>query len=79
MGVAGLHRVLAVLEKIRAADVVIVVAGMDGALPSVVAGLVEAPVVRPPLCVFPPFSLPLPPLSRCSACRCARQEASAEA
>lgn len=53
VGVAGLHRVLAALPKIRAADVVVVVAGMDGALPSVVAGLVEAPVVRS----GPPFAL----------------------
>lgn len=45
-GVAGIHRLLARLPAVRAADVVVVVAGMDGALPSVVAGLVEAPVVR---------------------------------
>ncbi len=45
VGVAGLHRLLAHLEDIRSADVVIAVAGMDGALPTVVAGLVTAPVL----------------------------------
>mmetsp|Transcript_23590 Transcript_23590/g.51763 ORF Transcript_23590/g.51763 Transcript_23590/m.51763 type:complete len:351 (+) Transcript_23590:188-1240(+) len=46
--VASLHRVLANLEAIRAADVVVVVAGLDGALPTVLAGLVEAPVIAVP-------------------------------
>eukprot|EP00793_Prasinoderma_coloniale_P004565 PRCOL_00000326-RA len=50
-GVAGLHRVLGELETIRAADVLVCVAGMDCALPSVVAGLVEAPVVAVPTSV----------------------------
>eukprot|EP00850_Spirogloea_muscicola_P023569 SM000368S13752 [mRNA] locus=s368:45747:47870:- [translate_table: standard] len=48
IGVAGLHRLLSELPVIRTADVVIVVAGMDGALPSVVAGLVDAPVIAVP-------------------------------
>jgi hypothetical protein len=48
VGVAGLHRLLDRAETIRQADVVVVVAGMEGALPSVVAGLVEAPVVAVP-------------------------------
>jgi pyridinium-3,5-biscarboxylic acid mononucleotide synthase len=48
VGVAGLHRVLGRLEQLRAARVIVVVAGMDGALPSVVAGLVSAPVVAVP-------------------------------
>eukprot|EP00850_Spirogloea_muscicola_P023773 SM000387S14690 [mRNA] locus=s387:35540:37772:- [translate_table: standard] len=48
VGVAGLHRLLSELPVIRTADVVIVVAGMDGALPSVVAGLVDAPVIAVP-------------------------------
>jgi NCAIR mutase (PurE)-related protein len=48
VGVAGLHRVLGKLELLRAARVVVVVAGMDGALPSVVAGLIAAPVVAVP-------------------------------
>lgn len=51
VGVAGLHRVLGHLETLRAARVVVVVAGMDGALPSVVAGLVSAPVVAVPTSV----------------------------
>jgi NCAIR mutase (PurE)-related protein len=51
VGVAGLHRVLAHLDLLRRARVVIVAAGMDGALPSVVAGLVAAPVVALPTSV----------------------------
>jgi hypothetical protein len=51
VGVAGLHRLMAKLEELRAADCVVVVAGMDGALPSVVAGLVPAPVVGVPTSV----------------------------
>ena len=51
VGVAGLHRLLASLELLRAARVVIAVAGMEGALPSVVAGLVAAPVIAVPTSV----------------------------
>lgn len=51
VGVAGLHRILAEVERLRAAGAVVVVAGMDGALPSVVAGLVPAPVVAVPTSV----------------------------
>jgi NCAIR mutase (PurE)-related protein len=51
VGVAGIHRLLARREKLFAARVLIVVAGMEGALPSVVAGLVEAPVVAVPTSV----------------------------
>lgn len=51
VGVAGLHRVLAKLELLRRARVIIVAAGMDGAMPSVVAGLVAAPVVALPTSV----------------------------
>jgi pyridinium-3,5-biscarboxylic acid mononucleotide synthase len=51
VGVAGLHRLLDRTPTIRTADVVIVVAGMEGALPSVVAGLVDAPVVAVPTSV----------------------------
>ncbi|MBI5584337.1 MAG: nickel pincer cofactor biosynthesis protein LarB [Deltaproteobacteria bacterium] len=47
-GVAGLHRLLAQKEKIFTAAVLIVVAGMEGALPSVVAGLVNRPVIAVP-------------------------------
>jgi len=48
VGVAGLHRLLARVEDIRSARVVIVVAGMEGALPSVVGGLVDKPVIAVP-------------------------------
>jgi hypothetical protein len=48
VGVAGLHRLLAKSENIRRANVLIVVAGMEGALPSVVAGLVSKPVIAVP-------------------------------
>ena len=51
VGVAGVHRVLAVAPDIAAADVVVVVAGMDGALPSVVAGLTDRLVVAVPTSV----------------------------
>ncbi len=51
VGVAGLHRLLGRLDEIRRANVVIVVAGMEGALPSVVAGLVERPVIAVPTSV----------------------------
>jgi NCAIR mutase (PurE)-related protein len=48
VGVAGLHRLLAHVEVLRAASVLIVCAGMEGALPSVVSGLVERPVIAVP-------------------------------
>ena len=48
VGVAGLHRLLARIETIQKANVIIVVAGMEGALPSVVAGLVARPVIAVP-------------------------------
>jgi NCAIR mutase (PurE)-related protein len=51
VGVAGLHRILSHLDELRAARVVVVAAGMDGALPSVVAGLIAAPVVALPTSV----------------------------
>lgn len=51
VGVAGLHRLLGRLAAIESADVVIVVAGMDGALPSVVGGLVAVPVIAVPTSV----------------------------
>ncbi len=51
VGVAGLHRLLARLEEIQRAHVVIAVAGMEGALPSVVAGLVDKPVIAVPTSV----------------------------
>ena len=51
VGVAGLHRLLAVRADLEAADVVIVVAGMDGALASAVGGLISTPVVAVPTSV----------------------------
>ncbi len=51
VGVAGLHRLLARYGEIRAANVLVVVAGMEGALPSVVGGLVAAPVIAVPTSV----------------------------
>jgi NCAIR mutase (PurE)-related protein len=51
VGVAGVHRVLAAGEQLQRARVVIVVAGMEGALPSVVGGLVRAPVIAVPTSV----------------------------
>ncbi len=51
VGVAGLHRILAVREQLVEADVVIVCAGMEGALPSVVGGLVSVPVLAVPTSV----------------------------
>ena len=48
VGVAGLHRLISRLERIRSADVVVAVAGMDGALPSVLAGLLDCPVIAVP-------------------------------
>src|SRR5581483_5997649 len=51
VGVAGIHRLLRHRDKLAEADVVIVVAGMDGALPSVVGGLVAVPVIAVPTSV----------------------------
>lgn len=51
VGVAGLHRLLSCLDTMRSCDVLIVCAGMEGALPSVVGGLVEIPVIAVPTSV----------------------------
>ncbi|MCW2842232.1 MAG: carboxylase [Nocardioides sp.] len=51
VGVAGLHRLLAVRDRIAAADCLVVVAGMEGALPSVVGGLTGVPLVAVPTSV----------------------------
>jgi NCAIR mutase (PurE)-related protein len=51
VGVAGLHRLLAANDQLKRARVVIVVAGMEGALPSVVGGIVSAPVIAVPTSV----------------------------
>ena len=51
VGVAGLHRLLGERARLQTARVIIVVAGMEGALPSVVAGLVSVPVIAVPTSV----------------------------
>lgn len=51
VGIAGLHRVFSALENLKQVSLFIVVAGMEGALPSVVAGLVHAPVIAVPTSV----------------------------
>jgi pyridinium-3,5-biscarboxylic acid mononucleotide synthase len=51
VGVAGAHRLFAETARLQAADVLVVVAGMEGALPSLVAGLVAAPVIAVPTSV----------------------------
>ncbi len=50
-GVAGLHRLLGALPALRAADAIVVAAGMEGALPSVVGGLVDVPLIAVPTSV----------------------------
>jgi NCAIR mutase (PurE)-related protein len=51
VGVAGIHRLLGNRQQLYAASVVIVIAGMEGALPSVVAGLIDKPVIAVPTSV----------------------------
>ena len=51
VGVAGIHRLLSRVDQLRACSVVVVVAGMEGALPGVVAGLVDRPIVAVPTSV----------------------------
>ncbi|MFW5749366.1 MAG: nickel pincer cofactor biosynthesis protein LarB, partial [Halanaerobium sp.] len=51
VGVAGIHRLLGNLDKLNQADVIIAVAGMEGALASVVGGLVDKPVIAVPTSV----------------------------
>lgn len=48
VGVAGVHRLMNNIKKVKAAQVIIVVAGMEGALPSLVSGLVKSPIVAVP-------------------------------
>jgi NCAIR mutase (PurE)-related protein len=72
VGVAGLHRLLAHLDKLASASVIIVVAGMEGALPSVVGGLVRVPVIAVPTSVgyganFSGLSALLGMLNSCAA------------
>ncbi|HOK41586.1 MAG TPA: nickel pincer cofactor biosynthesis protein LarB [bacterium] len=49
IGVAGIHRLFPYLNKIQKADIIIVIAGMEGALPSVIGGIVSAPVIAVPV------------------------------
>jgi hypothetical protein len=51
VGVAGIHRLFAILPEIRKARVVIAIAGMEGALPSVLGGLIERPIIAVPTSV----------------------------
>ncbi len=70
VGVAGLHRILGEVERVRRARVIIVAAGMDGALPSVVGGLADVPVIALPTSVGYGMSLDglAPLLSMLNAC-----------
>ncbi len=72
IGVAGIHRLLEQMPEIRTANVVVAVAGMEGALPSVVAGLVDKPVIAVPTSVgygasFAGLSALLTMLNSCAA------------
>lgn len=72
VGVAGIHRLMARIDEIRHANAIVVVAGMEGALPSVVAGLVEKPVIAVPTSVgygasFAGLSALLTMLNSCAA------------
>jgi pyridinium-3,5-biscarboxylic acid mononucleotide synthase len=72
IGVAGLHRLLERLPQIRAANAIVAVAGMEGALPSVIAGLVDKPVIAVPTSVgygasFAGLSALLTMLNSCAA------------
>jgi len=51
VGVSGIHRVLNIRNKLKKSDIAIVIAGMEGALPSVVAGLVDTPIIAVPTSV----------------------------
>jgi len=71
VGVAGLHRVIDHLPILRTANVVIIVAGMDGVLPSVVGGLIESPIIAVPTSIgyganFQGLSALLTMLNSCS-------------
>ena len=71
VGIAGLHRLLAHIDKLREAKVIIAVAGMEGALPSLIAGLVETPVIAVPTSIgyganFHGFSALLTMLNSCA-------------
>lgn len=72
VGVAGLHRLLSKVDALRASKVIIAIAGMEGALPGVIAGLVAAPVIAVPTSVgygtsFNGLSALLSMLNSCSS------------
>jgi NCAIR mutase (PurE)-related protein len=72
VGVAGLHRLMEHSETIRRAEVIIAVAGMEGALPSIVAGLVDRPVIAVPTSIgygaaFQGFAALLGMLNACAS------------
>jgi len=72
VGVAGIHRLYSRLELIRGGRVIVVVAGMEGALPSVVGGLVDKPVIAVPTSIgyganFNGLSALLTMLNSCAA------------
>jgi NCAIR mutase (PurE)-related protein len=67
VGVAGIHRLMAVRDRLDSADCLVVVAGMEGALPSVVGGLTGVPLVAvPPRSATAPRTAVWPPCWRCS-------------
>jgi hypothetical protein len=75
VGVAGIHRLMNHIERLRSANVLIVVAGMEGALPSVIGGIVERPVVAVPTSIgygagFGGLSALLGMLNSCAAAVC---------
>lgn len=75
VGVAGIHRLFHNLEKIRGAKVIVAVAGMEGALPSIIGGLVDKPVIAVPTSVgygasFQGLSALLTMLNSCAAGVC---------
>jgi pyridinium-3,5-biscarboxylic acid mononucleotide synthase len=75
VGVAGIHRLMNHIERLRSANVLIVAAGMEGALPSVIGGIVERPVVAVPTSVgygagFGGLSALLGMLNSCAAGIC---------
>jgi hypothetical protein len=75
VGVAGIHRLIHHVDRLRSANVLVVVAGMEGALPSVIGGIVERPVVAVPTSIgygagFGGLSALLGMLNSCAAGVC---------
>ena len=75
VGVAGIHRLMNHVDRLRSANVLVVAAGMEGALPSVIGGIVERPVVAVPTSVgygagFGGLSALLGMLNSCAAGVC---------